>query len=326
MRIIATCVLVGGLSAVICSGAAKGDTPICVETVPIKGDVFTMGTPIRNERGPHYHEDEAPLTVNTADFRIGKHPVTAVQMCVFLNSAEAKEHGRESLYNHRNLGNYAYSTITLTNDGRYVPRKNADQTPANQVTWKGAALFSTWLSARTGKHYRLPTEAEWEFAARGKEGRSWPWGSAAPSAKHGPRYSLCELLNSQDLADRIKNNEPTWTTTAVGAHPANATPEGVHDMLAYIIGEWCANKYVAHPTAEQVTNAEMDLRDLASDRIVRGYFHRPWSRGFLPLGEWPQHGGRAWTRVHVHPMNAVNHAARHGFRVVEEIDASPHSR
>ncbi|MCI0333008.1 MAG: formylglycine-generating enzyme family protein [Planctomycetes bacterium] len=294
-----------------------------METVLIKGATFTMGTPIRNEKNPKYHDDEAPLEVTVADFRIGKYPVTAEQMCLFLNSPTAKKHDRESLYFHHDIGlsrddSYSYSTITMTGDGQYVPRDSAAKAPANQVTWKGAALFCKWLSAETGKQYRLPTEAEWELAARGKELRRWPWGNQAPTAKHGERYDSDELHNSYELAQRIKNNQPTWTTMPVGSHPVNATPEGAHDLLAYIVGEWCANKYVASQSSEQASSPEMDLEDLTTDRVVRGYYHRhvygPWSILF------DTHQGRSWTRMHFHPIDAVKSAARHGFRVVEEIE------
>jgi formylglycine-generating enzyme required for sulfatase activity len=287
--------------------AATADGSLSVETVLIEGAKFKMGTPLRYQQSPKYHDDERPLDVTIDDFRIGKYPITAEQMCVFLNSPAAARHDRMTLYNHRDIGDYTYSTIALSEDGKYVPRKNAVKAPANQVTWKGAVLFCQWLSAETGRKYRLPAEAEWELAARGKELRKWPWGDEQPSEKYGERY------------DADKLHRLTWTTTPVGSHPANATPDGVHDLLGYIIGEWCANKYVAHPTAEQVTKPEIDFADMASDRVVRGYFHRPYSWG-LPLTSTPLHPGRTWTRMHVHPINAVKYAARHGFRVVEEID------
>jgi formylglycine-generating enzyme required for sulfatase activity len=290
--------------------AMHGDLPIKMPTVAIEGATLTMGTPLR--RGNRkYHDDEAPLTVTVDDFRIGKYPVTAEQMCLFLNWPETREHSREQLYNHRDIGPYPYSTITLTDDGQYVPRAGAAKAPANQVTWKGAALFCRWLSERTGRKYRLPTEAEWELAARGEEGRKWPWGNASPGQIHGLRYTM-------------ESNELSWRKDPpVGSYPANATPEGVHDMLAYVIGEWCANKYVQHPTPDQVNDSAVDLEDLESPRVVRGYFHRADSRApLIPLMDWRYHKGRPWTRLGFHPIRAPQQAARYGFRVVEEIEES----
>jgi formylglycine-generating enzyme required for sulfatase activity len=190
-----------------------------------------------------------------------------------------------------------------------VPRKGAANAPANQVTWKGAVLFCQWLSGETGKKYRLPSEAEWEFAARGKELRRWPWGDKPPSEKFGERYDDQQLHNSADLARLASNNERTWSTTAVGTHPLNATPEGVHDMLAYIIGEWCANKFVDEPSATQATSTDTDLDDLTTVRVVRGYYHRHLEG---PLWNVVRtHGGRPWTRMAFHPIGAAESAARY---------------
>jgi sulfatase modifying factor 1 len=299
--------------------AAASDDLLSVETVLIKGATFKMGTPLGFRQSPRYHDDERPLDVTVGDFRIGKYPITAEQMCVFLNSPAAKEHDRETLYNHRDIGDYTYSTIALSEDGNYVPRKNAAKAPANQVTWKGAALFCKWLSAETGRKYRLPSEAEWEFAARGKELRRWPWGSKPPSEKYGERLDDDQLHNSDDLAKLVRNKKPTWSTTTVGTHPLNTTPEGVHDLLGYIIGEWCANKYVAHPTPAEATSVDMDLVDLATVRVVRGYYHRNLEGPLWNIVR--THGGRPWTRMAFHPIEAVKYAARYGFRVVEEIDS-----
>jgi sulfatase modifying factor 1 len=323
MRVSGTSLVVICLLVALDTPGRGEDAPPRVETALVKGARFTMGTPIKDKSDPKYHRDEAPLKVSVKDFRIGKYPVTAGQMCAFLNSPEAKKHDRRTLYHHEDLGPYAYSTIRLTDDGRFVPRKGAARAPANQVTWKGAVLFCEWLSRKSDKKYRLPSEAEWEYAARGKGLRTWPWGDKPPTKKHGPRFDPGAWLNSRDLAERIRKEEPTWPTTPVGTHPANATPEGVHDMMAYLIGEWCANKYVARPTAEELTDARADLTDLKSERVVRGPLGRKHSRPPpLPLMEWPSHGGRTWTRAHAHPITAPRQAAWYGFRVVEELDGT----
>jgi formylglycine-generating enzyme required for sulfatase activity len=319
-------IIVGLVAATACVSAA--DNPldargIPVETVLITGATFKMGTPITKVRDPEYHPDEAPIEVTVREFRIGKYPVTAEQMCLFLNSDAGKKHDPTSLYNHRNIG-YAYSTITRTSDNEYVPRKGAAKAPANQVTWKGAALFCKWLSDSTGKKYRLPTEAEWELAARGPGLRQWPWGVDPPTEKHGERYDpeWHRRMNSGGLEEAVTKDLPTWTTIPVGSHAANRTPEGVHDMLGYLIGEWCANPFIAAMTGEQATRTDADLTDLTSDRAVRGYYHRPVSRRTNPLpGPWPYHTGRAWTRKPAHPMTAVKNEARYGFRVVEEVES-----
>ncbi len=302
--------MVSCLLTLVSHGASPEQPTLQMDTVLIRGASFTMGTPI-NKGEPEYHDDEAQRTVTIKDFRIGRFPVTSQQMCAFLNSAQAGKYDRRSLYNHEDIGEYRYSTIARSDDGRYLPRDGAADAPANQVTWLGAVLFCQWLSDESGKEYRLPSEAEWELAARGTEGRKWPWGDDAPSPEHGPRYG------------RSRRTGLTWPRTPVGSHPPNATPEGVHDMLAYIIGEWCANKYVAHPSPDQLTDSRVDLDDQRTKRVVRGYYHRYYPRGgpLLRLTEygWRSHLGRPWTRVGCDPVNAARRAARHGLRVVEEV-------
>jgi len=277
-----------------------------METILIKGARFTLGTPLKQGE-PNYHADEAPKSVSVKDFRIGKFPVTARQMCHFLNSDEATRLDRSHLYSHADIGEFTYSIIALI-DGKYVARAGAADAPANQVPWMGATLYCRWLSEETGKTFRLPSEAEWELAARGASGRKWPWGEGAPTGKHGPRYGAGQTLL-------------TWPRASVGSHPSNATPEGVHDLLGYVIGEWCATKFFEHPSSEQLTDSSIDLEDKRTDRVVRGYYHRHYPTGgrLLRLTEygWRNHLGRPWTRVGRHPVKAPRNAARYGFRVVE---------
>ncbi|MCP4644266.1 MAG: formylglycine-generating enzyme family protein [bacterium] len=274
----------------------------------IKGGTFTMGTPL-SKRSRNYHEDEAPIEVTVGDFMIGRHPVTASQMCAFLNSDKVAGLDKERLYRARLIGPYRYTTV-LQHEGLYFPREGAEDAPANQVTWLGAHEYCEWLSKRTGRIFRLPTEAEWEYAARGSEGRAWPWGDAAPRQSQGTRWERW----------RSPSND-----VAVGSFPSNATPEGVEDMLAYIIGEWCVNKYAAVLSEDGANDSDADAGDLTSHRIVRGYYHRRQSRPKLSdvlMMVGGQHGGRTWTRMGFHPFDCVKEAARHGFRVVEELPES----
>ena len=282
-----------------------GEESTLPETVTVRGAEFTVGTPL-GRFDSAYHKDETRKKVKVAIFRIGKFPVTAAQMCEFLNSSYAQEIGPTSLYYDGDLGEYTYSTITRNDDQTYVPRANASTAPANQVTWKGAAHYCRWLSQQHGRNIRLPTEAEWELAARGKEGRKWPWGAASPTAQFGPRYDGSKMYNSAELAERKDSGEPTWTIDGVGTHPRNATPDGVFDMFAYLIGEWCVNKYEERPTAETMTDATIDLEDLTSSRVVRGYYHK-YRRSLIPfpLAETGYHLGRPWTRISSHPLRVL---------------------
>jgi formylglycine-generating enzyme required for sulfatase activity len=225
-------------------------------------------------------------------------------MCAFLNSERAREYDRETLYLSQDIKSWP-SAIVRDTKGKYIPRQGAEASPANQVTWKGAVLFCQWYSEQTGKQYRLPSEAEWELAARGTEARRWPWGDVEPTSKHGERYSADKSI--------------VLPLTKVGSHPANATKDKVFDFLAYQNDEWCANLFFRHPTAEQATDTRANLDDLTSKRVTRGYVARDYPRGprILRATEYGfgRHKGRPWTRVGFDDKMAGSDL--HGFRIVE---------
>ena len=102
-----------------------------------------------------------------------------------------------------------------------------DQIPAGKenhpvvyVSWQDAVAFCRWLSEASVKAIRLPTEAEWEKAARGADGRIWPWGNQQPTEK------LCNF----DMKVRD-------TTLVRAAIPTGASPYGALDMAGNV-WEW----------------------------------------------------------------------------------------
>jgi formylglycine-generating enzyme required for sulfatase activity len=95
--------------------------------------------------------------------------------------------------------------------------------PVVNVSWDDAIAYIGWLNERTGKHYRLPTEAEWEYAARGgKDDTAYPWGKTMSEGKANCADSDCK--------DAYPNTAP------VGSFPATAF--GLYDMSGNVM-EWC---------------------------------------------------------------------------------------
>jgi formylglycine-generating enzyme required for sulfatase activity len=114
--------------------------------------------------------------------------------------------------------------------GRTTPNDEGwgrEKRPVINVTWDDAKAFCDWLSQKTGKNIHLPTEAQWEKAARGTDQRRNPWGNSAPNCNLG-NYWDCGLNQTQ----------------TVGSYPAGVSPYGVHNMAGNI-KELCQDWYSA---------------------------------------------------------------------------------
>ncbi len=126
-------------------------------------------------------------------------------------SAEALEEQLEKWYPAGKI----YHQPEYWEDGRF---KHPSQ-PVVGLSWFEASAYCAWLSAQTGDHYRLPSEVEWEAAARGKTGRNYAWGETYSTA------------NCNSFETHIRG------TTPVGVFPQGHTPEGIADLSGNV-WEW----------------------------------------------------------------------------------------
>jgi len=141
--------------------------------------------------------------------------------------------------------------------------------PINCVTWEMADIFCRSM------HTRLPTEAEWEFAARGSDGRPYPWGSAPPSARHlnacGTECAAWARAAKVEALLPMYEEDDHWPNTApVGSFPEGKSRFGVMD-LAGNVWEWVSDWYAPYARGDGVTPVVSPTGPATGKRrVIRG--------------------------------------------------------
>lgn len=202
------------------------------EMVLVPAGPFTMGG---EGRGIDEDRSEAPAhQVDLPAFYLDKCEVTTVQYAAFLNATGSLVDGE----GHPLVWESLYLPLER-HDGQWRPKAGREQHPMVCVTWYGAMAYAQWA----GK--RLPTEAEWEKAARGTDGRKFPWGNDFDPGRF--------WLGQDEMHP-------------VGTKPAGASPYGALDMAGNA-WEWTSSLFLSYP---------YDARDGREDpgapgrRVARG--------------------------------------------------------
>jgi formylglycine-generating enzyme required for sulfatase activity len=139
---------------------------------------------------------------------------------------------------------------------------NQAQQPVFCVSWYEAVAYSRWLASESGLEVRLPTEAEWEKAARGADGRIFPWGDEWD----GSRLNYCDVNCENDWRDSDVDDGYRHTAP-VGGYAAGASPYGALDMAGNV-WEWTSTLYQEYPY-----NADDGREELEGDAcclVLRG--------------------------------------------------------
>lgn len=170
--------------------------PLGTEFVLVPGGEFMKGSSASEGR----HDERPQRWVDVPPFYMATTEVTVGQYRTFRDSKPG-----------------------VTSEPEWYGKKwgKTDKHPITWVAWQDAVTFCAWLSSRGKETYRLPTEAEWEKAAKGFSHRAYPWG------------------------DRYDGSQSGWKNgeyRAVASHPLDISPFGIRDMAGNA-WEWCADKY-----------------------------------------------------------------------------------
>jgi len=150
-------------------------------------------------------------TVELDAFEIARFPVTEAEFHAFLRDTDLAEQPAHWL-------------------GDAPPAYRANH-PVHGISWQAALLYAEWVSARSGCHYRIPTEAEWEKAARGNDVRAYPWGDDFHALRCNTREG------------------GVGGTTPVGVYPQGAAACAALDMAGNV-EEYTADLYGPYPGTE----------------------------------------------------------------------------
>jgi formylglycine-generating enzyme len=192
----------------------------------IKGGTFQMGSSDGESNEQPVHE------VRVSDFFMGKYEVTVAEFRQFVEAenykTDADKDGGSYMWTGSNWEKKA--GISWQNDAEGKPAQ--DNYPVLHISWDDATVYCAWLSRTTGKKYRLPTEAEWEYAAKGGANQKW--------AGTNEENSLYRYANYNESGSK----DGKTYTSSVGSYQPN--PFGLYDMSGNV-WEWCSTVPVAAP-------------------------------------------------------------------------------
>ena len=215
---------------------------VTMTLVRVPAGVFLMGSVVTDTEG---NDDEKPQRkVYLEEYWIGQYEVTNIQYAAFAQA---------------------------TNRERRTSAGEGDN-PVTNVSWEDAVAFCQWVSRVTGHQVQLPTEAEWEKAARGTDGRLFPWGNEAPDASR-MNYDLL-----------VKH------TTPVGHYsPRGDSPYGAADMVGDV-WEWTSSLYWPYPYRGHDGREDAQSGDMRALRggsfVSQRLYARVTTRGDSFPGGW----------------------------------------
>jgi formylglycine-generating enzyme required for sulfatase activity len=200
---------------------------ITLEMVAIPGRTFTMGSPA----GEGDNDEKPQHQVTVPPFYMGKYPITQAQWQAIASRADLK-----------------VKKDLESNPADFKDRPESDRRPVEWVSWYDAIEFCARLSKLTGREYRLPSEAEWEYACRAGTTTPFYFGETITG-------ELANYNAGYTYADEPKG-EYRDQTTPVGQFPPNAF--GLYDMHGNV-WEWCLDPW--HESYQDKTRTDSEVWD-----------------------------------------------------------------
>jgi serine/threonine-protein kinase len=192
---------------------------VALKLVRVPAGEFLMGSPSTDSDADAIEEPQHTLYLD--EYLIGQYDVTNIQYAAFVQATKRV----------------------------WSKPVDRDNYPVVNIRWSEAVAFCAWASEVTGRKVQLPSEAQWEKAARGTDGRKYPWGNEAP-----------------DISQLNFNNN-VMDTTPVGKYsPQGDSPYGVADMAGNVY-QWTSSLKRAYPYQPEDGRENLQSRDW---RIVRG--------------------------------------------------------
>lgn len=246
-------------------------TSLSFDMIPIPGGTFQMGSP---EREPGRQENESPLrTIAVSPFFMLEIEVTWDMYMTFFRETMSEGRSDAGAYMAGDTDGNGLDAIS----GPTPPWGNPDQgwgwgeRPAITMTYYGAETFARWLSQKTGKKYRLPTEAEWEYAARG--------GTQTPYFFEGNprRFTQNSWRNRVFGADTTNiNSYVIFEANSLNrTHPPDSVkpnPFGLKNMLGnvweFTSDFYASDAYAMYPEDEIIKNPTGPAS--GTERVIRG--------------------------------------------------------
>lgn len=214
------------------------------------------------------------------------------------------------------IGRYAVTNAQYTacvaagwcNTARYAdnPNFNAPQQPVVGISWADAQAYVAWLRQRTGLACQLPTEAAWEYTARGPDALLYPWGDDFD----GTRLNFCDANCAANARDPGEDDGYPYSAPVGSYSPQGDSWVGAADMAGNV-WEWTASQWAAYPY--DALDGREDAQDTAAERVVRGgswlnylYFTHTSHRYHLaPASRYNDQGFRVWCASLTPPAETI---------------------